>query len=93
MPKDLPESLRNKYLRKATDKVSKDTKESLEYIKSKGLSVSFERCSTENEAQHIYTIARDMWEADGYYDQPAEFTRFSERESRFTNAIFGGTNA
>lgn len=90
MPKQLTESLREKYLRKAEKKILKDTQESIDFIKSKGLDCGFERCSSANEAEHRYHVAKKLWEADGYYDPPTEFVRISEREAKFRNGLLKG---
>lgn len=90
MPKQLTDSLREKYLRTAREKVLKDTQESIAFIKSKGLDCNFERCSSANEAEHHYHVAKKLWEADGYYDPPTEFTRISERDTKFRNELLKG---
>jgi hypothetical protein len=92
MLKSLTESLREKYLCKAREKVLKDTQESIAFIKSKGLDCHFEieRCFSANEAEHHYYVAKKLWEADGYYDSPTEFTRISERDTKFINEILKG---
>jgi hypothetical protein len=88
MIKILSEALRLSYIKKAQEKIIEDNKKCFEFIKSKGLAISFEPISSHYESEHIYNVAKDMWEADGYRDTPTKFTRVSENELHFLNNVF-----
>ena len=89
MPKKLTDTLRNQYLTKATEKIKKDSDDVIKFIKEKRLSVSLSDSSSQDEAEYIYHIAREMWESDGYIEPPMGFSKISERESKFIDSIFG----
>lgn len=83
----LSETKRNSYLRLAEQKINKDTQELLQFIKLKGLNPSIEEISARNEAEHIYNVAKKLWEHDGYIEEPSAFVRISEREAKFRDGL------
>lgn len=69
----LTDSLKEKYLLKA----------------SKSARVNTKKWYSADQAEHLYHVAKKLWEADGYIEPPTEFTRISEREATFRNKILG----
>jgi hypothetical protein len=87
MTKRLTESVREQYLHKASEKICKDAQEIMAFIKAKGLDFVPESCSPEQEAQHCYYVAKEMWEKDGYREDPTEFVNIRNRENDFLRNI------
>jgi len=87
---NLTDQRKEKYLKKAHDKIKKDYERLKFFIQDYDLSISLDRTEPV-KPENIYHVARKMWIADGYEEQSSNFVNFTKKEHRMFDRVMNAT--